>query len=740
MKLEATGTCKIQVTAQSMINGLEPSRIIMANVYNIKGLDCASCGSKIEDAIKKLPGVSYAVVDFANLRLHLEAIDLNRVRNEIMRIDPAVEILPVEYSSVKTQNQEDVFKARREVGIIVAALLLFVVHAYFEERFHESDWVILDYGIALTAYFLAGINVYISALRTFRRGDFFDENVLMVVATVGAIAIHSLSEAVGVMIFFKAGEFLQNLAVARSRRSIHALLASRPDSANLETAEGIRQVSPEQVQVGEIILVKPGEKVPLDGEVTAGQSNLDASALTGESAPQSARIGDLLMAGMINLTASLKLRVTKPFNESSIAKVLELVENASARKAATEKFITSFARWYTPIVVAVAAGIAVLPPLIMAGEDFKTWIYRALVVLVISCPCALVISIPLGYFGGIGRASRQGILIKGSNFLDTLSAVKTVVFDKTGTLTRGDFQVQKVVPVNGYGEQQLLEFAALAELQSSHPIAKSIVAKYLEMGLKLDNASVMEHIELPGRGVRALVGGHEILVGSDGLLHHQQIAHDVCDLEATAVHVVIDGKYAGYILIGDSIKADAKEAIMQLRGIGINRIVMLTGDNNCAAEMVADSLELDDFHAELLPEDKVRLLEELQLACNPGEKVAFVGDGINDAPVIARADVGIAMGALGSDAAIETADVVLMTDSPLKMVQAIKIARQTRKIVWQNIVMALSIKIVFVALGTMGMASMWEAVFADMGVTLAAILNSTRVLRENWFSNKPGFL
>lgn len=698
----------------------------MTTAYSIKGLDCAACGAKIENAINKLPGVSYAVVDFANLLLHLEADDLERVRSEIKRIDPGVDILTYED---KPTGQEEAIRIKREVGIIIASLLIFGVHAVLEERFHESGLLVLDYGIALVAYFLAGINIYINAFKTFRRGDFFDENVLMVVATAGAIAIHSLSEAVGVMIFFKTGEFLQNLAVARSRRSIRALLASKPDRATVQTAEGLRQVAPEQVRVGEIILVKPGEKVPLDGAILSGQSSLDASALTGESVPLSARIGDLLMAGMINLSAVLKLRVTKPFNESSIAKVLELVQNASARKATTEKFITSFARWYTPIVVAAAAGIAFLPPLILTGAEFKTWIYRALVVLVISCPCALVISIPLGYFGGVGRASRQGILVKGSNFLDALSKVKTVVFDKTGTLTRGDFTVQKVVPVNGYGEQRLLEFAMLAELHSSHPIAKSIVAKGYEMGLKPDITSVVEHVDLPGRGVRVLAGGHEIHVGSDGLLHHQQIAHNVCELQETAAHVVIDGRYAGHILIGDSIKTDARQAISLLRGIGVDRIEMFTGDNRCAAESVANELGVDAFHAELLPEDKVRLLEEIQSATNHGGKIAFVGDGINDAPVLARADVGVAMGALGSDAAIETADVVLMTDSPLKMVEAVQIARQTRTIVWQNIVMALSIKIVFVVLGTIGLASMWEAVFADMGVALAAIVNSTRVLR-----------
>jgi Cd2+/Zn2+-exporting ATPase len=701
----------------------------MANAYRITGLDCASCGAKLENAIRKLPGLSYAVVDFANLRLHIEALDLERVRDAIKRIEPAVDILPPEVVPLKAQGQEGVFSTRREIALLIVALVLFGGHAFFEQRFHASNWPVLDYGIALLAYFLAGSNIYLNAFKTIRRGAFFDENVLMVIATAGAIAIHSLSEAVGVMLFFKAGEFLQNLAVARSRRSIRALLASRPDRANLETAEGLRQVPPEEVRVGQVILVKPGEKVPLDGEVLAGQSNLDASALTGESVPRSARLGDNLMAGMVNLTASLKLRVTKPFSESSIAKVLELVENATARKAATEKFITRFARWYTPLVVAAAAGIAVLPPLLMAEADFRTWIYRALVVLVISCPCALVVSIPLGYFGGVGRASRQGILVKGSNFLDALAAVKTVVFDKTGTLTQGDFVVQKVVPTNGFGEQQLLEFAALAEMHSSHPIAKSIVAKCSEQGLMLDSAAVVEHVDLPGRGVRALVGEREILVGSDGLLHHRQIPHDTCELDGTVAHVVIDGTYAGHIRIGDSIKADAKEAIAQLRKIGIERIEMLTGDNRCTAETVARALGVDAFHAELLPEDKVRLLEEIQSASGRGAKVAFVGDGINDAPVIARADVGVAMGALGTDAAIETADVVLMTDSPLKMVEAVAIARQTRTIVWQNIVMALSIKIVFVALGTMGMASMWEAVFADVGVTLAAIVNSTRMLK-----------
>ena len=697
--------------------------------YAIKGLDCVSCALKIENAIKKLPGVTYAAVDFANLRLHLEATDLERVREEIKRIEPEMEIITPESKSAINEDNADGFSPKRELSVLFASLLLFGVHTIFGDRFHESGWPVLEYTIALAAYLLAGANVYSSAFKTIRRGDFFDENVLMVIATAGAIAIHAISEAVGVMIFYKTGELLQNLAVTRSRRSIRSLLASRPDRANVETSEGIRLVPPDQVQIGEEILVRPGEKVPLDGEVIAGESSLDTSALTGEPVPLNAKPGDNLMAGMINLSGSLKLRVSKPFNESSIAKVLGLVESASARKATTEKFITSFARWYTPVVVVAAAGVAVLPPLLMADANFSTWIYRALVLLVISCPCALVVSIPLGYFGGIGQASRRGILVKGSNFLDALSAVKTVVFDKTGTLTQGKFEVQKVISQNGFGEQELLEFAGLAEMHSNHPIAKSIVDKLTQTGMKLDGISITKHVDLPGRGVHAIIKGHEILVGSDGLLHHKQIAHDVCELEGTAAHVVIDGIYAGHILIGDALKTDAKEAITQLRNIGIERIVMLTGDNRCAAESVAKALGVDAFHSELLPEDKVRLLEDIQLSSNHGGKLAFVGDGINDAPVIARADVGIAMGALGSDAAIETADVVLMTDSPLKMVEAVEIARQTRRIVWQNIVMALSIKLLFVVFGAMGMASMWEAVFADMGVSLAAVGNSTRILR-----------
>ncbi|KJS31123.1 MAG: hypothetical protein VR64_12825, partial [Desulfatitalea sp. BRH_c12] len=474
--------------------------------------------------------------------------------------------------------------------------------------------------------------------------------------------------------------------------------------------------------------IKPGEKIPLDGTVLTGESQLDTSPLTGESRPRPARPGDAILAGSINLTTALTVRVTRLFKEASIVKILDMVQNAAARKAKTEKFITTFARYYTPAVVGAAALIALAPPL-LTGADFQTWIYRALVLLVISCPCALVISIPLGYFGGIGRASRHGILVKGSNFLDALARVKTVVFDKTGTLTQGVFDVEQVVTANGHSKDQLLAFAAAAELHSSHPIGASIVRAFTAQGGHIAPDSVADHTVLAGHGVRARWHGREIVVGNDALLHHEKIAHDICAVEGTVAHVSIDGSYAGHILIGDRLKPGARQAMDDLRAQGVARLVMLTGDNQCAAEQVAHALNLDQFHAGLLPEDKVRLFEQIAGEADHNGKVAFVGDGINDAPVLARADVGVAMGALGSDAAIETADVVLMTDAPGKIAEAIAIARHTRRIVWQNIVMALTVKGIFVVLGTFGLASMWEAVFADMGTAVAAVLNATRSLK-----------
>ncbi len=716
----------------------------MIQRYRIKNLDCPSCALKIENGLKKLTGVKSAAVDFANLTLHLDADDLHEVTAELRRIEADVEINPIESPATsggadraESSESEKSFVPKKEVVVLTAALILFGIHFGFESRLHQASAAMLDYGIAFAAYLLAGWNVLLNAFRTIRKRDFFDENVLMVIATGGAFAIHAVSEAIAVMIFYKVGELLQKLAVTRSRRSIRTLLASRPASANLETPNGPRQVAPEEVPVGGIILIKPGEKVPLDGEIVAGDSQLDTSALTGESVPVTARSSDSVRAGEINLTGALKVRVTRPFKDSSIAKILDLVENASARKADTEKFITRFARYYTPAVVFAAMCIAFVPPLTIPNATFQTWIYRSLVLLVISCPCALVVSIPLGYFGGIGRASHQGILIKGSNYLDALAEVKTVVFDKTGTLTHGVFEVEQVVAKNGFSRMQLLEIAAAAEYHSNHPIGGSILKALRQTGRDVDPAAVREHTEIAGAGVKVRIGDRLVVVGNDALMHREQIGHEVCVVDGTMAHVAIDGTYAGYIIIADRIKEGAGEAIDELRRQGVERIVMLTGDNACAAEAVARRLKLDAFQAGLLPEDKVSFLEAIQDDKTNSNKTAFVGDGINDAPVIARADVGIAMGGLGSDAAIETADVVLMADSPSKIAEAIHIGKQTRHIIWQNIVLALAVKGFFVGFGALGMATMWEAVFADMGVALAAVVNSTRALRRDQSGPKP---
>lgn len=698
--------------------------------FQLKNLDCAACAAKLEHGLNKADGIEGAVVDFVNQTLFINTGDAQQVRQAVQAIDPQVELVtPSERSA--SADPRDAYRGmdfRKEMVRLAAAAvlfggLLFYEHGFFKTSFHP--WEIV---ITLAAYLLAGGNVLAGAAKTMRRGTFFDENVLMVIATVGAMAIQAYSEAVGVMIFFKIGELLQERAVSHSRRSIHALLAATPDQAFLKTLQGLRAVAPESVQVGDIVVVKPGQKIPLDGDVREGQSHLDTSALTGESVPIAVNPGDPVMAGQISNTGALTIKVTRPFRESSIARVMDLVENATARKARTEKFITTFARYYTPVVVVMAAGIAVLPPL-LTGASYQTWIYRALVLLVISCPCALVISIPLGYFGGIGSASRHGILVKGSNYIDVLAAVKTVVFDKTGTLTKGVFQVNDVVSRNGFSKDELLEFAAAAEFQSNHPIATSILAAFEDQGGRMETAQISEHTVHAGQGVRARYGEQSILVGNDNFLHVNAIAHDQCEFDNSVAHIAVDDVYAGYITIGDDVRPDARDAVQALRDQGVDHIAMLTGDNVCAARAVAERLGLDSYYADLLPEDKVAIFEKIDRD-QPKGKIAFVGDGINDAPVIARADVGLAMGALGSDAAVETADVVLMTDSPLKMAGAVSIAKQTRRVVWQNIILAFMIKGVFITFGAFGLATMWEAVFADMGTALLAVANATRILRR----------
>ncbi|BAZ46921.1 zinc-transporting P-type ATPase (plasmid) [Chondrocystis sp. NIES-4102] len=615
---------------------------------------------------------------------------------------------------------------RSELIPLSIAVVLFAIGLIFNQPLHNTPGAIAEYAVLIPAYLISGWSVLTSAGRNILRGKIFDENFLMTIATLGAIAIHELPEAVAVMLFFQVGELFQGFAVGRSRRSIKSLLEVRPDKANLIVDGVIREVDPEKVEVGNTIIIKPGEKVPLDGEILSGNSQVDTSALTGESVPRTVRKGDTVLAGAINQTGSLTVQVTKLFAESSIAKILDLVENASSKKAPTEQFITRFARYYTPVVVFLSLAVAILPPLFIPGTSSQLWVYRALVLLVISCPCGLVISIPLGYFGGVGGAAKRGILVKGSTFLDALTDVKTVIFDKTGTLTEGVFQVTQVSPYNGYSEKELLTIAALAESQSNHPVARSIIEAY---DGAISESDVTDYKEIPGHGISAKVRGMSVLAGNDRLLHREHIEHDTCNVEGTVVHLAIDKKYAGYILIADKIKEDAAIAIARLKKLGVTETVMLTGDNRVVARNVADKLGLDTYKAELLPEDKVEAIEEYLHKSDKKSKVAFVGDGINDAPVIARADVGIAMGAFGSDAAIETADVVLMTDAPSKVAEAIAIARKTHSIVWQNIILAMAVKGLFILLGAIGIATLWEAVFADVGVALLAILNASRVLR-----------
>ena len=583
---------------------------------------------------------------------------------------------------------------------------------------------ILKIGLFLAAYLIAGGDVLLTALKNIKKGDFFDENFLMGVATLGAFAIGEYPEAVMVMVLYQIGEYYQHKAVEKSRRSVTELMDIRPDYANIEEGGGLVRKSPEEIKTGDIIVVCAGEKIPLDGVVVEGEASVDTSALTGESVPRNIKEGGNAVSGCINTNGLLKIRVTKEFGESTVSKILELVENASAKKAKAENFITKFAKYYTPAVVLGAVLLAVLPPLV-TGADFAIWIKRALTFLVISCPCALVISVPLGFFAGIGGASRNGILVKGSCYLETLSKPDTIVFDKTGTLTKGVFSVTSISPEAGVSEEELLKSAAMAENYSSHPIAQSLKKAY---GKTINSEDVKDVTEIAGSGVRANVEGNEILAGNSKLMEKFSIDYKKASSDGTVVYAAKNGKYLGYIVISDVIKEDSGKTIETLKNLQV-KTVMLTGDNFEAAEKTAAALGLDEFYAHLLPEDKVAKLEEIISSKQKNKSVIFAGDGINDAPVLTRADAGIAMGGLGSDAAIEAADIVIMNDSPSKIILAVKIARKTMSIVKQNIVFALTIKALFLLLGTVGLMSMWGAVFADAGVTLIAVLNSLRALR-----------
>lgn len=586
----------------------------------------------------------------------------------------------------------------------------------------------LRFGLFMIPYLIIGYDILKKAFKGIRNKQVFDENFLMAVATIGAILLGDYTEGTAVMLFYQIGELFQSYAVGRSRRNISELMDIRPDYANVENNGELEQVDPDEVAIGTIIIVQPGEKVPIDGVITEGTSTLNTSALTGESLPRSAKVGDEVISGCINMTGLLKIRTTKEFGESTVSKILELVENSSSRKSKSENFISKFAKYYTPAVCYGALALALLPPIVLLimGKPamWGDWIYRALTFLVISCPCALVISIPLSFFAGIGGASNQGVLVKGSNYLETLAQTKYVVFDKTGTMTQGVFEVSGIHH-NEMSDEKLLEYAALAECSSSHPISKSLQKAY---GKLVDRNRVTDIEEISGNGVIAKVDGVSVAAGNAKLMNRLGIAYQECHHVGTVVHMAVDGRYAGHILISDIIKPHAKEAITELKKAGISRTVMLTGDSRRVADQVATELGIDEVYSELLPADKVTKVEELLDKKTAKEKLAFVGDGINDAPVLSRADIGIAMGALGSDAAIEAADIVLMDDDPLKISKAIKIARKCIRIVYENIYFAIGIKVLCLILGAIGIANMWMAIFADVGVMIIAVLNAIRAL------------
>ena len=602
---------------------------------------------------------------------------------------------------------------------IIIAFILFLIAIII--NFNNE---LINNILYIISYIIVGLEIIQNAVKNIIKGKVFDENFLMSVATIGAFAIGEYPEAVAVMLFYQVGELFQNYAVDKSKKSISNLMDIRPDFANLQKSDKIEKVNPEEIKIGDIIIVKPGEKVPLDGKVIEGKSSLDTKALTGESLPHEVQKGEEVLSGAINLNGVLKIQVTKEFGQSTVSKILDLVENASSKKAKSENFITKFAAYYTPIVVIIAIILAILPPLVINGATFTDWIYRALSFLVVSCPCALVISIPLSFFGGIGGASKVGILIKGSNYLEQLSNTEIVVFDKTGTLTKGVFEVQKVEPIN-INKQELLKIAAYSEYYSNHPIAVSVKKAY---NSNIDEKKIIKTQELAGLGVAAKIEDKDILVGNEKLMQENQIKFEKCNEIGTILYIAINGKYEGYILIADKIKKDSIEAIKKLKQNNIKQTIMLTGDKKDVGENVAQKLGIDKVYTQLLPDGKVEKVEELLKQKSEKGKLAFVGDGINDAPVLAISDIGIAMGGLGSDAAIEAADIVIMTDEPSKIVNAIKISKKTMKIVKENIVFSIFIKVLILILSALGITSMWEAVFADVGVSIIAILNALRLI------------
>ena len=687
----------------------------------LEGLNCANCARKIEEKVGRMEGVKESNLNFTTTTLNVKLekkVKEEHVISEIKKIVEALE--PHVKVEKKVYGKATIKKAKFTVKstlIIGAVLYLFAVIGDF-----QGTLGLILFG---ASYLLIGGEVVLTAIKNIAKGQVFDENFLMTVATIGAFTINQYPEAVAVMLFYEIGETIQGYAVNKTRSSISSLMDIRAEYANLIMNGKEEKVSPETVKVEDVILVKPGEKVPLDGVVIEGESFIDTSALTGESVPRKIVPNDEILSGGINTSGLLKVKVTKKFGESTVSRILEMVENAASKKADTEKFITKFAKVYTPIVVVLAILIAVIPSIFIKDALFSTWLYRSLVFLVVSCPCALVVSVPLGFFAGIGGASKKGVLVKGSNYLELLKDLETVVFDKTGTLTEGVFSVTEI-NTNVIDKEKLIEVAAMAESFSNHPIAISIIKEY---GKEIDKEVIKEYKEISGRGIKAVINNEEVLVGNSKLMNEFNILYNEVDSIGTVVYCAINGEFKGSIVISDKIKENAVEALINLKKAGVKKTVMLTGDNKKTAYKVGEKINIDEVHSELLPLDKVKEVEELLKRSNKNGKLAFVGDGVNDAPVLARADIGIAMGGIGSDAAIEAADIVLMKDDINALVDAINVSKKTNKILWQNIVFALGIKILVMVLGTFGIANMWTAVFADVGVTIIAIINSTRCFR-----------
>ena len=740
VKTSASG--KIQDEVATIVHSHEPDVKVseqtdsyVTKKYLLKGLDCPNCSAKIEKEVGELEGVALSEVNLMKQTLtvsmdHNKAASmLDMVTTIVHSHEPDVEVseqkadtsvAPDKKEKTPVYSDDD----KKLTIRLISGAVIYAVGMGLTLFGHVS--LPVELGVLIVAYIILGWDVVWQAVKNITRGQIFDEHFLMSLSTIGAFAIGEYPEAVAVMLFYQVGEFFQSLAVKRSRKSISDLMDIRPDSATVRRNGELVVVAPETVSIGELIVVKPGEKIPLDGIVTEGESMLDTRALTGESVPRSIRKGEEALSGCVNQSGVLTIKVTKSFGESTVTKIIDLVENASSRKAPTENFITTFARYYTPIVVGMAAILAIIPPVILGG-GWSEWLRRGFVFLIVSCPCALVISIPLTFFGGIGAASKRGVLVKGSNYLEALNKVSVVVFDKTGTLTKGVFKVVDITVEFGFTKEQVLEYAAQAESYSNHPIAKSIQEAF---GKTIDQSVLSGYEEISGHGIRVLIGGKRVLAGNSKLMDSEKVSYAARQSAGTKVYIAVDGRYAGCIVIADEVKDDSQNAIASLKKIGVEKTVMLTGDDEKIGKAVAEQLGLDEYYAQLLPDQKVEKLEYLDQHKTKGSKLAFVGDGINDAPVLARADVGIAMGGLGSDAAIEAADVVLMTDEPSKLVDAIDVAKATKRIVMQNIIIALGIKSVFLILGALGIAGMWEAVFGDVGVTIIAVLNAMRILKK----------